>query len=219
MNQWAQISERIGEWTSPLRPSPEDVAMFQNQLESADRTLLLGVTSALQPLASVVIDHNPQVIATYKTDAVLGDWKDLPFVSEFDAVIGDGCLTVFQEAPELFFKQVRKVLKPGGRLILRVFIAPESKEDLETIFKNREGMGFHAFKWKVAHALGNPYVPVKELYETIKPVWNHPTLSVYRDSDLVYYFPKLSELPSWEHIQFGTTYELAERCPVVTWKF
>ncbi|MGD0664586.1 MAG: class I SAM-dependent methyltransferase [Rhabdochlamydiaceae bacterium] len=220
MNQWAKMSERwANEWASPLRPSPEDVAMFKNQLKEGDETLLLGVTQELQPLARIAIDNNPQVIKNFQTHAVLGDWKDLPlpFETKFDAIIGDGCLNIFQGSPELFFQQVKKALKPNGCLILRVFISPEYKEDLQTVLK--EKIGFHAYKWKVAQAVANPYVPVKTLYEVIQPVWDHPTLEVYQNSDHIYYFPKLSELPPWDHIQFGSSYELAERCPVITWKF
>src|SRR5690606_25509904 len=151
-------------------------------------------------------------------NAILADWADLPFQSEFDAVIGDGCLTVFQGSPKSFFDQVKKVLKPNGRLILRLFISPEEKEETQSVLQEKEKIGFHAFKWKVAHTLANPYVPVKQIREVIRPVWNHPTLNVYEHSDLIYYFPKLSELPAWESIQFATSYELADRCPIVTWK-
>lgn len=215
MDQWAQISERIDEWTSPLRPSPEDVSLFKNQLREGDRVLLLGVTPALVPLAHKVVDHNPKVIEIFGTNAALGDWQNLPFEGQFDALIGDGCLTVFQNRPEVFFQQAKKALKPGGRLILRVFLAPEKKEDPAFVLQKPEG-NFHAFKWRVAHALANPYVPVQDLYKTVRSVWDHPTLEVYRNSDLIYYFPRLSDLPRWDHIQFGH-YELADRCPVVTW--
>jgi SAM-dependent methyltransferase len=122
LEQWAKISERFNEWGSPLRPSPEDVEMFKRQLRVNDKTLLLGVTQELQPLAELAIDHNPKVIEIHRANAILGDWADLPFESEFDALIGDGCLTVFQGSSELFFQQAKKALKPGGRLILRLFI-------------------------------------------------------------------------------------------------
>ena len=150
---------------------------------------------------------------------MLGDWRDLPFESEFDALIGDGCLTVFQGSPEVFFEQAKKALKPNGRLILRLFISPERKESLQSVLKEKHTMGFHAFKWRVAQSLADPYVSVKTLYQVIRPIWDHPTLEVYENSDLIYYFPKLSELPRWDHIQFASSYELAERCPVITWKF
>ncbi len=215
---WGEISERFDEWTAPLRPSPEDVEMFKNRLDPHSKTLLLGVTSELQPLASVAVDNNPRVIEVNRANAVLGDWSDLPFGPEFDAAIGDGCLNVFQGTPERFFQQARKVLKEDGLLVLRVFISPETKEDLAFVLEKKGEMGFHAFKWRVAQALANPYVRVKDLYCIMKSVYDHPTLELYRDSDLIYYFPQLSDLPSWDHIQFATSYELAERCPVITWK-
>jgi len=214
---WGKISERFDEWTSPLRPSPEDVEMFRNRLQFTSRTLLLGVTPELQSLATIAVDHNPRAIEIHQATAVLGDWANLPFGSEFDAAIGDGSLNVFQGAPELFFQQARKVLKKNGHLTLRVFISPETKEDLASVLEKKEEMGFHAFKWRVAQVLANPYVRVKDLYHVIKPVCEHPTLELYQESDLIYYFPKLSELPPWNKIQFGTSYELADRCPVITW--
>ena len=214
---WGQISERFNEWTAPLRPSLEDVEMFRSLLDSDSKILLLGVTAELQALATVAVDNNPQAIQTTRAHAILGDWGDLPFGPEFDAVIGDGSLNVFQGTPELFFQQTRKVLKKNGQLTLRVFISPETREDLESVLQKRGEMGFHAFKWRVAQALANPYVRVKDLYRVIKPVYDHPTLALYQESDHVYYFPKLSELPPWDKIQFGTSYELADRCPVITW--
>ncbi len=217
MDQWGKISERFHEWTAPLRPSPEDVEMFRRSLNPNARTLLLGVTPELLSLARVAVDNNPKMIEVHHSHAVLGDWADLPFGPEFDAVIGDGSLNVFQGRVDHFFQQVKKTLKNRGRLTLRVFSSPEVKEDLNSVLEGREGMGFHAFKWRVAQALATPYVRVQDLYRVIKPVWDHPTLEVYKDSDLIYYFPKVSELPKWDHIQFATSYELAERCPVITW--
>jgi SAM-dependent methyltransferase len=216
---WGEISERFDEWTAPLRPSPEDVEMFRNLLDPTSKTLLLGVTTELQSLVTIAVDHNPRAIEIHRANAVLGDWRDLPFGPEFDAVIGDGSLNVFQGAPELFFQQTQKVLKKKGSLSLRVFISPETKEDLASVIEKKGEMGFHAFKWRVAQALANPYVRVKDLYCVMKPVYDDPTLELYRESDLIYYFPKLSDLPPWNKIQFGTSYELADRCPVITWNF
>ena len=181
--------ERFAEWTAPLRPSPEDVGLFRNQLSLQSRTLLLGVTPELQPLAALAVDNNPQVIEIHRAHAVLGDWADLPFGAEFDAVIGDGCLNVFQGTPDRFFQQAKKVLKKNGRLCLRIFTSPESKEDLHEVLEKGRGMGFHAFKLRVAQAMANPYVRVQDLYRVIQPVWNHPTLRTPAKS---FYSPLIS---------------------------
>ena len=191
--------------------------MFKSQIKLNSRTLLLGVTPELQSLATLSVDNNPRAIEVHRATAILADWGDLPFDAEFDAAIGDGSLNVFQGSPELFFQQSQKVLKKNGHLTLRVFISPESKEDLKYVLEKKEEMGFHAFKWRVAQSLANPYVTVKDLYRVIKPIYDHPTLELYRESDHIYFFPKLSELPPWDKIQFGTSYELADRCPVITW--
>lgn len=216
---WSHLAHTPGLWSAPLRPSPDDVMHFSSQLLPGMRTLLLGVTSELQPYATMAIDNNQSAVQANPHIAVYGDWSDLPFESEFDAVIGDGCLNVFQGTPELFFQQMQKVLKKEGKLILRTFVSLEEKEKLSVVLEAKDQMSFHAFQLRVANAMANPYVSLQERSKTIKSVWDHPHLEVYRNSDLIYYHPKLSELPCWDSIQFSTSYELAEQCPVITWSF
>lgn len=223
-DQWTQIFGNFDQWTSPLRPASEDVALYAQALEPSDRTLLLGITPELIQFADTLIDHNAKAVElascqNSKVHVIHGEWGDLPFESCFDAVIGDGCLNAFQGTLESFFAQVKKVLKPNGRLIMRVFIAPEEGEKVEDVLQQAKGNNFHAFKWRVAHALAHPYVSVQKMFDVIHPIWQHPTLDVYKGSSLIYYFPKLSELPQRKQIHYARSYELAERCPVITWQF
>lgn len=218
MSQWTQMLKQWKLWGAPLRPTPEDVAVFQRELQPGSKVLLLGVTEELLPLADVAVDSEAHAVLANPSKAVLGDWGNLPFCEEFDAVIGDGCLTAFQGTPEHFFKQMKKVVKKEGKIILRVFISPDEKEDLKNVIDSKDSTEFHAFKWRVAHALASPYISVKKIYNTIQPIWPHPTLEVYRDSEWIYYFPKLQELPPWNRIAFSSSYELADRCPVITWQ-
>ena len=56
---------------------------------------------------------------------VVGDCEALPFEAEsFDAVI---CSNSFHHYPnpQKFFDSVRRVLRPGGRLILQDYTAPK----------------------------------------------------------------------------------------------
>ena len=71
------------------------------------------------------IDLTPEMIAAAKAkgmpgvELVVGDCEDLPFPdASFDAVI---CCQSFHHYPnpDRFFRSVRRVLRPGGRLILR----------------------------------------------------------------------------------------------------
>lgn len=218
-DHWSHLVLQPNIWTSPLRPSPEDVDHFRTQLIPGSRTLLLGVTSELLPFATVAVDNNLNAVQINPERAIFGDWANLPFESEFDAVIGDGCLNIFQGDPEVFFKQMKKVLKKPGKLILRIFTAPEEREPLSEVFKAKEQMGFFAFQLRVTNAMATPYVSVQDRVRTIKSVWDHPKLEIYKDSSLIYYHPKLTDLPPYDAIQFSFSYELAELCPIVTWNF
>lgn len=217
MDYWVKILKQFHNWTPPLRPSPEDVSLFTSHIKQNDKTLLLGVTEELMPFANIAIDNCSEMVERNKPIAILGNWQNIPFASEFDTIIGDGCLNVFQGKQSLFFEQVKKALKPWGKLVLRVFTSPKEKEDIKTIIKEKEKIGFHAFKWRLAQHLASPYIPVKELLRVIQPIWDHPTLSIYENSEEIYYFPKLSDLPFWDEIQFPQSYPLADRCPIITW--
>jgi len=214
---WSRFVEKPDIWKAPLRPSPEDILHFRSQLPSNSRTLLLGVTEELKPYATVAIDNNLNAVQANSTMAIFGDWADLPFESEFDAVIGDGCLNVFQGKPELFFQQMQKVLKKRGKLILRIFVSPEEKEQLNNVLQAKDQTNYHAFQLRVTNAMANPYVSLQDRCRAIKPIWDHPQLEMYKDSNIIYYHPKLSELPSWNAIQYSSSYELAEQCPIITW--
>ena len=151
---------------------------------------------------------------------IAGDWGQLPFSDQsFDAVIGDGSLNVYEGPRGWFFIESRRVIRTGGKLVLRVFVAPDQPESLEAVIAEKGRGCFHSFKWRVAQALAKPYVAVKDIYRTIKPVWDHPTLGVYKDSPAIYYFPRLTDLPAPDQIHYAGGYELAERCPVITWTF
>lgn len=184
------------------------------------KRLLLGTTPELRKLAAVAVDSDPVAVKNRGPGVELGDWRALPFDdASFDAVIGDGCLNIFEGDPAQFFLEMRRVLRPNGRLILRVFISTEVREPLERVLEEKDRQGFHAFKWRVAMSLANPLVAVKDIYDTIAPVWPHPTLEVYRGSPAVYYFPCLRDLPTWTRIRFSHSYELSERCPILTWTY
>jgi len=212
------MASRWGEWGSPLRPSPEDVERFIGEIQPSRRNLLLGATPELQKLVRMSVDSDVGALRTHTIAGFVANWRNLPFRDEtFDAVLGDGSLNVFEGDPSELFRESKRVLKCDGRLVLRVFVAPPTRQSLRQVIADCDHTNFHAFKWRVAHALSNPYVPVSTIYETVKPIWDHPTLEVYRNSKAVYYFPRLVDLPRWDRIQYSSSYELAERCPIVTW--
>ena len=78
----------------------------------------------------VGLDITPKMIETAKsknltgTEWIVGDCEDLPFEDEsFDVII---CTNSFHHYPnpQKFFDNVKRVLRPGGRLVLQDYTAP-----------------------------------------------------------------------------------------------
>ena len=246
--QWSRIA-------SPLRPSHEDTEIIQQALEPGDGNyLLLGVTPefASLPGSLVAIDHNAAMIRAVwpgnhsGRNAIQGDWLHLPFgEGAFDAVIGDGCLTLlsFPLQYEQLFSQLRGVLKSRGKVLVRVFASPDKAESCADVCReaiNGKAGNFHAFKWRLAMAMtaesGEPNISVAEIHKLFNRLlpdreqlakasgWDQKdiaTIDVYHESSATYSFPTLSRLrqifPRGLH-ETGLahgSYELAERCPTL----
>ena len=79
----------------------------------------------------VGLDLTPDMIAVARAknldgaEFVVGDAEDLPFADEsFDAVLSSNSFHHYPN-PEKFFEGVHRVLRPGGRLILRDYTASD----------------------------------------------------------------------------------------------
>ena len=218
------------------------------------RCLLLGVTPELAGLANdmTAIDNSAAMIeALWKPladvkPAILGDWLDLPFEdASFDTIIGDGCLVLLSHPGqyERFFEQLSRVISPGGRILLRVFVGAEQGESREQVCHaalNGEMKGFHAFKWRLSMAIASEaddrnlcvaetlatfdrLIPDRNKLEAATG-WSMDdieTIDFYRDSKTLYCYPALSQVR--RIIPYGLRetgiiyghYELAERCPLM----
>lgn len=216
--------------------------------------LLLGVTPELTSLPGrmVAVDLNAAMINAIWSgnspghNVVQGDWLHLPFAAyTFNAAIGDGCLSLlsFPSQYEQLFGELRKVLKPGGKVLFRMFASPDEAESVTDVrdaaLGGRIG-SFHAFKWRLAMAMaaeaGNPNVDVIAIHKTFNRLlpdrqrlalasgWSAEdiaTIDVYRGSVAVYSFPTLAQLRLTIPQGFRETgveqgsYELAERCPTL----
>lgn len=249
---WQGFAQRWNRLGSPLRPCPEDVVNFKSALKNdPERCLLLGVTPELANItpALTAIDNSSDMIkALWPNDreAILGDWLALPFPpSSFDTIVGDGCLVLLSEPGqhERFFEQLSKVLAPGGRLLLRVFVSPETTETREQVCLDaRSGKmkGFHAFKWRLSMAIASESTPrtlnVADTADTFDKLipdrlllaantgWcteDIDTMDFYRGSQARYCYPTLQQVREAipesleEKAVILGTYELAERCPIL----
>lgn len=249
---WNAFASRWNRLGSPMRPCNEDVANFQQVLgNNPGDCLLLGVTPELANLTPqlVALDNSADMIRAlwpHDRTSILGDWLDMPFVDcSFDHIVGDGCpvLLGFPAQCVRFFSEASRVLKPGGRMLLRAFVGAEMAETPKQVCQTAlagDIKSFHAFKWRLSMALSGQHsdytfdiaqtldyfdqlFPDREQL-AIRTGWSMhdiATIDFYRDSSARYSYPTLSRLrkiisPSLREtsVIYGS-YELAERCPLL----
>ncbi len=249
---WQDFAKQWNRLGSPLRPCAEDVENFRLAMgNKPGRCLLLGVTPELAELAPnlTAIDNSAAMIDALwqsKHPALLGDWLQLPFnSSSFDNIVGDGCLTLLEYPVqhENFFAQLSRVIAPGGRIFLRLFVSPEQRESREEVCAealNGKMKSFHAFKWRLSMAIAaettnhnlhvaetlatfNRFIPDRTQLASVTG-WRTDeieTIDFYRDSTARYSYPTLSQVRDMipnSLIETGLLYghyELAERCPIL----
>lgn len=249
---WQGFAQRWSRLGPPLRPCAEDVEHFRRTLGDAPgRCLLLGVTPELATIAPslTAIDNSAAMIKALwpeERKAVLGDWLDMPFTDgSFDSIVGDGCLVLLSEPGqhERFFRQLERVLVPGGRVALRVFINPERSETRAQVCADALAgrmQGVHAFKWRLSMAIAAEStdftVSVTDTSATFDRLipdratlaaatgWRTDeieTIDFYRGSAARYCYPTLSRVRAalppalLEKAIIRGNYELAERCPIL----
>jgi SAM-dependent methyltransferase len=252
---WDGLASQWNRLASPLRPCAEDVEIMRRALAPGDGLyLLLGVTPELASLPSnlVAIDNNAAMIGALwprnqaAPRVIQGDWLSMPFASRtFDAIIGDGSLTLlsYPTQYERLFGQLKRVVKPGGKILIRLFVSPEQSETSEHVCHEALSgriRSFHAFKWRLSMAIAaaspEHNVSVAETHATFDRLlpdrhrlaevtgWNLEdiaTIDLYRGSSARYSYPTLAQvrqiLPQGiKEIGLAQgSYELAERCPTL----
>jgi hypothetical protein len=243
----------------PLRPNEEVVAAVRAATaEHNGQVLLLGVTPELAAIGetTVAVDMSEEMIAaawpgdTDTRRAIRGNWLQMPLRRrEFTAVIGDGSLAFMPLAAYApLFEQLGGLLLPGARLAVRCYETPEPCETVDQLrdeVNAGRGLGFHAFKWRLAMAIvaetGNASIPVVLIHRVFEREFRDRAalsrasgwslreiaeIDQYAWQDTVFSFPRrremLAELPDHvvnpRFIESGT-YELAERCPILVAEF
>jgi len=246
---WSQLGP-------PLRPPADVVAAIQGQIKDRPgRALLLGVTPELADVAPdlVAVDRNFSMAAhvwpgnTASRCAVVADWRKPNFANgAFSICIGDGSLSflTFPEETAGLFHELRRILKTGGRAVLRLYLPADPPETMATL-RDEALAGqidnFHAFKIRLAMALAGqrskPQIRVAAILDAFNALfgdreelaratrWSREqidTIDYYRDSSVLFTFPTQDRLlsmvsqicPDLRLVPSGR-YEMAERCPLL----
>jgi SAM-dependent methyltransferase len=163
----------------PWCPSREDgafmLALAGRGLRTAGahvRILVLGVTPEViqldwPPLAHIVAaDASRAMIGSIwrphgsvRSSVVCARWQDLPFPdAAFDAVCGDGSLNALPDLADYgtVLREVGRVMRAEGALVLRCFIRPDRMESAEQVVARARAGAFpttSAFRLHFAFAL------------------------------------------------------------------
>jgi SAM-dependent methyltransferase len=244
----------------PLRPCPEDLkrlrsawigSLAQGLPRRRIDALLLGVTPELAvfPWADdfhlTAVDASEAMLkAVWPGDsanrrAVQGNWLRMPFAeASFDLVLLDG--GGFGPLEELG-QELRRVLRPGGRAVMRYFARPPQSEPPEALIQavaDRTLSGFDELKLRLLMAVQGDR---GEIGVRLGDAWNCfvrlfpdraslavklgclpekvSAIDVYRENDGRYMFRSLEEVAmafDGFAMAYGPQghYLLAERCPV-----
>ena len=261
-DHFSQIVPKWSQFGPPLRPWPDDSAVVQRAasgLAAGARVVVLGLTPEIvacdwpDGVKLSAVDHSPAMIGQLwppakgpaNSNVILADWRAMPVESgTVDLVVGDGCyvLQTWPDGYAALTREVCRVLRPGGRYVIRVFLRPavaESIADIADAFSAGSIGSVHAIKLRLLAAVHG----INGVGSRLDDVWrawkSMPTLpqalagqrgwtpeeivgiESYAGMDARYYLPTLDEFrrslgPGLQELEcaFGRN-ELAERCPTL----
>ena len=268
VNVWQANAQRWHHVGPPLRPCEEDGRMmlelaapaFDAAGEGAE-IVILGVTPevvqlAWPPSARIhAFDQSAEMIAKVwkphtrlRSDVRTARWQSMPLADDsVDCAAGDGSLNALQSLSEFpdVLREVARVLRKEGVLVLRMFIRPEmrsSLDEVEALVRSGGVQSFHALKWHVAMALSQApdfSVRVANIHAALMRMfpdraelaamrgWPREVIEAidsYEGVETRYSFPTLAAVrevcaPFFELAEMRTgSYEIAERCPTVLFR-
>lgn len=223
-DHWARIGQRMARMGPPQVPGPALARQIAGLLDGCPGpTVLLGVTPAYADLGARVeaFDSAPGMIAaiwpgdTPRRRAQVADWRQLPLPSgAVRQVIGDGALNAVPDRATLraILAEVRRLLAPGGRAAIRVFLRADPAETLPQVLDAaRSGRipSLNVLRWRIASALAEGpghEVAVADILSATEPLGNLADFArgqgmdpeqaehvlAYRDSPARYVFPDRS---------------------------
>ena len=261
-DHFASIAPQWSHFGPPLRPSPDDTAVVQRAaagLAAVAHALVLGLTPEIigcnwpADVALTAIDHSATMIRALwppekgpeDSRVIRADWCAMPLApGTIDLVAGDGCyvLMSYPDGYETLTQEVRRVLKPGGRFVARVFMRPDHAESVDDIARAllRDEIGsVHALKLRLLaalHGASGAGTLLDDVWQAWKSLPGLPAARVgkrgWTDNEIVgiesyggmqsrYFLPTLAELRHLVQKSFRELecswgrHELGDRCPTL----
>ena len=219
-DHWSDMTSRWVHVGRPLKPTPDDIEVFERFAASTAQkvgrgleALLLGVTPEIvgcrwpQGTRLTAVDSSRAMINAFwpapgapaARIAICADWRDMPLRSStIDLALGDGCNAAlpFTDGVSVMIREVARVLRPEGLFLLRVFVRPEPAETVEDVARDlaagRIG-SVHVLKWRLFAALCDD-VEIGVRLGDVWDVWNR-----IRNLAAPY-----SPAPGWSAAEMGT---------------
>ncbi len=260
------FSHIVPQWSHfgpPLRPSPDDTAEVQravSDLSAGAHAVVLGLTPEIlacdwpSDVSVLAVDHSRAMMRSLwpphegppNAHASLGDWLSMPIrTGEVDIVVGDGCYVLldFPDGYAALTREVRRVIRAGGRYVIRVFLRPDRAETVEEIaqaFANGAIGSVHAIKLRLLAAVHGASGAGSRL-DDVWQAWSDMAARIparlagtrgwtaqeivgiesYRGMTARYFLPTLAEFRNVLRTGFVETrcawgrHELANRCPTL----
>ncbi|MBW2982298.1 class I SAM-dependent methyltransferase [Candidatus Woesearchaeota archaeon] len=155
---WKDFAERYDEfYAAPGKPTNDEKKIFYKLIKNTNikkgKALVLGATPALRDILAkfnlevTIVDINKKMIKAMnrliahkkKEKIVESNWLKMPFPdNHFDIILGDLTISNLDAKNQpRFFKEVKRILKPTGYWIHRIFLMPLGWkfESTETVLK------------------------------------------------------------------------------------
>jgi SAM-dependent methyltransferase len=264
-NAWSDAARKWDALMSPLRPHPDDIAVVERVAaglrppSGLPTVAVLGMTrevigcrwppgtklGAFDGSAEVIRLMWPPPDAPDGAFAKVADWSNLPFADdEVDMVTADGSLGCldYPAGATRVFRELRRILRPGGRFVARTTLRPDTRDTIERITADlqagRIGNG-SALRVRIGAALHPDDLggfTLKQLWEAWQQLipdveaasqalgWPAATLrmiDVTSANDFRITYPTLEELRGLLAEEFAEVecvyggYELSERSPTL----